>query len=66
MEIEFIVIGKTNETYLINGIEKYRKRINKYNKFHVLELSNIKKSRSLSSLEVIRKEGHLILQYLLS
>lgn len=62
MEIEFIVIGKTNETYLIDGVEKYRKRINRYNKFHVLELSNIKKYKSLSSLEIIRKEGDLILQ----
>jgi 23S rRNA (pseudouridine1915-N3)-methyltransferase len=59
-----ISIGKTKEKYINEGITKYLKRLKFYTQFDSFEIPNIKSSRSLSNLEIVRKEGELILKLL--
>jgi len=62
MKIVLLSIGKTNEKYLIEGISLYQKRLNHYTSFEMIEIPNIKKSQNISKLELIKKEGLLILK----
>ena len=62
MKIVLLSIGKTNEKYLIEGISLYQKRLKHYTNFEMIEIPNIKKSQNLSKLELMKKEGELILK----
>ena len=42
MKFVLLVIGKTKESYLINGIELYNKRIQYYINLEIVELNKIK------------------------
>ena len=64
MKIVLLVIGKTNEQYLLDGISKYQKRLQHYIQFEILEIPNIKKAKNLSNFELMKKEGKLILKQL--
>ena len=66
MKIVLIVIGKTNEQYLIEGISQYHKRLQHYTQFEVLEISNVKNAKNLSNSELIKMEGQLVLKQLKS
>ena len=62
MKIVFISIGKTNEKYLNEGISLYQRRLKYYTSFEIIEIPNIKKSQNFSKLELLNKEGDLILK----
>lgn len=62
MKIVFLSIGKTNEKYLIEGISLYQNRLKHYTSFEMIEIPNIKKSKNLTKLELMKKEGDLILK----
>ena len=62
MKIVLVVVGKTNEKYLIEGISDYQKRLKHYAKFQIVEISNIKNAKNFSETELIRKEGEMILK----
>ena len=62
MKIVFLSLGKTNEKYLIEGISLYQNRLKHYTSFEMIEISNIKKSKNLTKLELMKKEGDLILK----
>ena len=62
MKIVFLSIGKTNEKYLIEGISFYQNRLKHYTSFEMIEIPNIKKSKNLTKLELMKKEGDLILK----
>ena len=66
MKIVLLTIGKTSESYLIEGVSQFQKRLQHYTKFEMIEILNIKKVKNISNLELIRKEGKLILKYLQS
>ena len=66
MKIVLFVIGKTNEQYLIEGISKYQKRLQHYTQFEISEIPNIKNTKNFSNVELMRKEGELILKQLQS
>ena len=66
MKIVLLVIGKTNEQYLNEGISQYQKRLQHYTQFEILEIPNIKNSKNFSNIELMRKEGELILKQLQS
>jgi len=66
MKIVLLSIGKTNEKYLIGGISLYQKRLKHYTSFEMIEIPNIKKSQNLSKLELMKKEGDLILKNILN
>ena len=64
MKIRFIVIGKTNETYLKEGIEIYKKRLSHYLDFSMIELDEIKGSKKISMDEYRRKEAEKLIPQL--
>ena len=64
MKIVLLAIGKTNEQYLIDGISQYQKRLQYYTQFEMFEILNIKNAKNLSNIELMKKEGELILKQL--
>ena len=52
--IKLIVVGKLKEQYLVNMVEDYKKRINKYHKLEIVEIND----------DGIEKEGTKILEKL--
>jgi len=64
MKICLLVIGKTDEVYLQNGIELFLKRIPHYISFEMKAIPDIKNSKNLSEDQQKEKEGELILQQL--
>ena len=65
---KIICIGKIKEKYLIDGINEYKKRIEGYTKFEIVELKEINtldvskniENEGKSILEKIRKEDYII------
>ena len=62
MKIVFLSVGKTNEKYLNEGISLYQRRLKHYTSFEIIEIPNLKKSQNFSKLELLNKEGVLILK----
>lgn len=62
MKITLLVVGKTTDKYLIEGIEKYTKRLIHYCKFQIVEISELKNTKSLSEEQQKEKEAELIAQ----
>lgn len=60
MKISMIVIGKTEEKYLTEGIEKYLKRLKHYINFSLIEIPELKNTKSLSEEQQKAKEAELI------
>ena len=61
MKILLLVIGKTDEKYLIEGLDKYRNRLKHYIGFDYEEIPDIKNRKSLSEDQQKKLEGDLIL-----
>jgi 23S rRNA (pseudouridine1915-N3)-methyltransferase len=64
MLIQLLCVGKTHSAYLGQGIDEYTKRINKYSKFEVSILPDIKTRSSITPEQRKQEEGKLILQHL--
>ncbi|WP_293954837.1 MULTISPECIES: 23S rRNA (pseudouridine(1915)-N(3))-methyltransferase RlmH [unclassified Sphingobacterium] len=64
MKITLLCIGKTDEKYLIEGIEKYTKRLKFYVNFNIVVLPDIKNVKSFSAEQQKDKEALLILKQL--
>lgn len=62
MDIQLITIGKTNISYIKEGIEEYCKRLRRYVTYKIVELPDIKKSGKLSEEEQKEGEGELLLK----
>lgn len=62
MKIKLLQIGKTNDEYLLRGIDEYCARIKNYVPFEIETIPYLKNSNSFSSELVKQKEGELILQ----
>lgn len=64
MKIKLLLIGKTDESYLKQGIEKYTKRIKHYLSFDFIIVPDLKNTGKLSEEQQKQKEGELILNQL--
>ncbi len=64
MKYELWWIGKTNATYLKEGIEVYTKRLLKYTNFAIKELPDVKNAKNLSHNELKTKEGKELIKRL--
>ncbi|WP_104382554.1 23S rRNA (pseudouridine(1915)-N(3))-methyltransferase RlmH [Sphingobacterium sp. HMA12] len=64
MKITLLCIGKTDDKYLIEGIDKYIKRLKFYVNFNIIVIPDIKNSKSLSEEQQKDKEAGLILKQL--
>ena len=66
MKIPFLVLGKTEDSFLKEGIEKYVKRLKHYVKFEMVEIPELKNTKSLTEEQQKSKEAELILKNLAS
>lgn len=61
MKLTLLMVGKTDEKYLQEGIERYKKRLEHYIDFRLVVIPDLKKTKNLNvNLQKI-KEGSLIL-----
>jgi 23S rRNA (pseudouridine1915-N3)-methyltransferase len=66
MKITLLTIGKTEDKYLIEGIEIYLKRLKHYIQFRILEIPELKNTKSLSRDQQKIKEADLIFKQIQS
>jgi 23S rRNA (pseudouridine1915-N3)-methyltransferase len=64
MNITLIQVGKTDASYLREGVELYLKRINHYTKFDIVTIPDIRNARKLTREQHRAEEGRLILAQL--
>lgn len=60
MKITLLTIGKTEDKYLNEGIDIYLKRLKHYVTFRILELPELKNTKSLSQEQQKIRESELI------
>ncbi len=61
MKISLLVIGKTNSSYLAQGIEEYVKRVSHYVPFELKVLPDIKTSKAMTQERQKELEGQAML-----
>lgn len=61
MKLTLLMIGKTDEKYLQEGIARYKKRLEHYIDFRLEIIPDIKKGKNLTTQQQKQKEGELIL-----
>ena len=64
MKIKLVVIGKTDDRYIIEGLRKYQTRLKHYIAFEYLELPDVKKNKNLSQEQQKKMEGAVLLNTL--
>ncbi len=61
MKIRLIAIGKTDDSYIQEGLQKFESRLKHYTPFDFHIIQDIKNTKNLSILQQKEKEGELIL-----
>lgn len=64
MNIKLLVVGKTDEKYLQEGIAVYEKRLQHYVKFELVVIPSLRDAKNASPMDVKQHEGVLILKQL--
>jgi len=64
MKITFITVGKTEDAWLKDGIDKYVKRLKHYAKLTIIEIDELKNTKALTQEQQKAKEAELILKKL--
>lgn len=62
MKITLLTLGKTEDAYLKDGIEKYLKRLKHYIKLEVNDLPELKNTKALSPEQQKAKEAEMLLK----
>ena len=62
MKVKLMQIGKTDTSYLTEGIEKYNKRIKRYHPYEVLTIPDIKNVKNISQAQQKKLEADKILK----
>ncbi|OOQ58209.1 23S rRNA (pseudouridine(1915)-N(3))-methyltransferase RlmH [Mucilaginibacter pedocola] len=62
MRVTFITVGKTEDAYLKEGIEKYVKRLKHYTKLELADIPELKNTKALTEEQQKSKEAELILK----
>jgi len=62
MKITFLTVGKTEDAYLKDGIEKYAKRLKHYAKLVFVDIDELKNTKALTQEQQKAKEAELILK----
>lgn len=63
MKITLLVVGKTEDKYLIEGVDKYLNRLKHYINFNLIVIPEIKNTKSLTEAQQKTKEAELILKH---
>lgn len=64
MKIVLLVVGKTTESYFIQGIDEYSKRLAHYVPFELTVIPELRNTKSLSTDQQKEREADLILKAL--
>lgn len=64
MKIVLLVVGKTTESYFVQGIEEYSKRLAHYVPFELTVIPELRNTKSLSTDQQKEREADLILKAL--
>ena len=64
MNIELIVVGKTDSKEVNALVDNYTKRINFYNRFNITYIPDVKNTKSLSEAQQKTSEGEAIMRLL--
>lgn len=64
MKITLLIVGKTEDAYLKEGIGKYLKRLRHYTKFEIAEITELKNTKALTQDQQKAKEAEQILKKL--
>lgn len=62
MKITFLTVGKTEGAWLKEGIDKYIKRLKHYTRLEIIEIDELKNTKSLTEAQQKAKEAELILK----
>jgi 23S rRNA (pseudouridine1915-N3)-methyltransferase len=62
MKITLLTVGKTDQSYLIEGMKIYYERLKHYIKFETIEIQTPKSLKSLNPNQLKESEGKLILK----
>ena len=62
MKITLVCIGKTDDQYIVKGMEVYLKRLKHYVNFQILSIPDIKNVKNLSENQQKEKEAQLLLK----
>jgi len=62
MNIKLVVVGKTEEKYLKEGIDIFEKRLKFYIPYEIIVIPSLKETKNLSPQIIKEKEGELILK----
>jgi|SRR6185312_15608486 len=65
MKITLLLVGKTEDAYLREGVGIYLNRLRHYIRLDFVEITELKNTRSLTPAQQKTKEGELILRKLL-
>ncbi|HRW63970.1 MAG TPA: 23S rRNA (pseudouridine(1915)-N(3))-methyltransferase RlmH [Bacteroidales bacterium] len=60
MKIKLIVVGKTDSSFIAEGIKEYEKRLKHYIGFEMIVIPDIKNTKNLSEAQQKQREGELI------
>lgn len=64
MNIKLIVVGKTNQSYVEEGVKEYFSRLKHYISFEIIVVPDVKGAKNLSSSTLKDKEAENIIKYL--
>lgn len=62
MKIKLIVVGKTEKSYLKEGIAEYAKRLKHYFPFELVETPELKNAKKLRTSQIKHAEGEVLLK----
>jgi 23S rRNA (pseudouridine1915-N3)-methyltransferase len=62
MKITFLTVGKTEDAYLKDGIEKYVKRLKHYTRLEITDLPELKNTKALTAEQQKTREAEMILK----
>lgn len=65
MDILLLTIGKTRTQFVADGIKEYTKRLSRYLSFDILELPDVRATKSMTERMQKIREGELILEKIL-
>lgn len=64
MKIVLLTVGKTEDAYIKEGIDKFIKRLKHYTKLEIIDLPELKNTKALTQEQQKSKEAELILKKL--
>lgn len=64
MKISLICIGKTDDKFIQEGVDKYLKRLKHYINFNIVVIPDVKNVKNMSQTQQMEKEAELFLKQL--